>query len=64
MRAIIERDRVYFAAAEEEKGEKSGEFIYPRDGSVYKNGMYLVTISPKDHNAHIKLSQDEENIYK
>lgn len=64
MRAVVERDRVYFAAAEEEKGEKSGEFIYPRDGSVYKNGMYLVTISPKDHNAHIKLSQDEENIYK
>ena len=29
-----------------------------------ENGMYLVTISPKDHNAHIKLSQDEENIYK
>lgn len=64
MRAVIEKEIVYFAKTEAHSEEKKEDFQYPRDGSVYKNDMYIVTISHGCHSEHIKLSNDEENIYK
>ncbi len=63
MRAVIERERVYFAKSTE-KCEQKTEFVYPRDGNVYENEMYRVVISPKNHNSHTELSKNDENIYK
>ncbi len=63
MKAVIEKDIVYFTKSET-NSETQKDFRYPRDGSVYKNDLYIVTISRGIHSEHIKLSNDEENIYK
>ncbi len=64
MCCVIERERVFFKNEKEPKNEDKNVFLYPRDGNVYENHLYKVIISPKDHNSHVKLNDNDENIYK